>query len=844
MPKTHRSLTAATLILLLLPWPAAAGSTAEPALETIMAHPDWIGNPPEEPYWADDGGSVFYLRKRTGEEHKDLIRVDLESGIQTLVPLGDRGRTDAPGGDLSRDRRWKTYARQGDVFLKDLETGTIRQITRTEEEEREPRFLVGDSRIAFQRADTTFVFDLVAGTLFQPAELKLAKDPAKDEESGYLDEQQERLFEFIRKEKEKRAEAREVDRASRHLDPTRTPVPWYLGEEVEIVEASLSPGGDWMLVVTRAKGAEKHSLMARFVTEDGSLEAPEVRSKVGTEPPIDHRILLLDLVQHEKHEVDLSKLPGILDDPLRELREKAQEAREKDNAGKVGEDGKKKKGEEKNAEKKDEENKPRPVEVWDLVWSDDGRYGALMLHASDNKDRWIVTVEREKPAPVSRHRLTDPAWINWAFNELGWLPESDTLWYTSEETGYSNLYLVSMEKATAARRIVKGDFEVSNVVASRDGELLYYRANREHPGIYDVWRVPAAGGEPEQLTRTGGETFFWLSPDESRLLLLHSTTTRHGELYVQPNEPALPAGTAQQITATHSPEYLAIEWNAPEIVPIPSSHVNRPIWSRVYTPAGFDPSRKYPAVVFTHGAGYLQNAHAGWSGYFREFMFHTLLTRRGYVVLDMDYRASAGYGRDWRTAIYRQMGHPEVEDLEDGVAWLAENKSVDPRRVGTYGGSYGGFLTFMSLFRKPDLFAAGAALRPVTDWAFYNHEYTSNILNTPEIDPEAFEKSSPIEYAQGLSKPLLICTGMVDDNVFFQDSVRLVQRLIELKKEDFETAIYPVEPHGFRQPESWLDEYRRILKLFETHLRQPPAAADGPPPPAASPGVPGSSAPR
>ena len=225
-------------------------------------------------------------------------------------------------------------------------------------------------------------------------------------------------------------------------------------------------------------------------------------------------------------------------------------------------------------------------------------------------------------------------------------------------------------------------------------------------------------------------------------------------------------------------------------------------------------------MLFVHGAGYLQNAHQGWSSYFREFMFHSLLVERGYVVLDMDYRASAGYGRDWRTAIYRQMGYPEVEDLEDGVAWLVANRNVDPRRVGVYGGSYGGFLTFMALFRQPELFAGGAALRPVADWAHYNHPYTSNILNTPEVDPEAYEKSSPIEFAAGLRKPLLICHGMVDDNVVFQDSVRLVQRLIELEKtEYFETAIYPMEPHGFREPSSWLDEYKRVLELFETRVR-------------------------
>jgi dipeptidyl aminopeptidase/acylaminoacyl peptidase len=149
----------------------------------------------------------------------------------------------------------------------------------------------------------------------------------------------------------------------------------------------------------------------------------------------------------------------------------------------------------------------------------------------------------------------------------------------------------------------------------------------------------------------------------------------------------------------------------------------------------------------------------------------------------------------------------------------SDPKQGDRDRVGIYGGSYGGFMTFMALFKRPGTFKAGAALRPVTDWSQYNHEYTSNILNTPELDPEAYNRSSPIEYAANLNKPLLICHGMVDDNVFSLDTVRLVQRLIELKKENFETALYPVEPHGFIQPTSWLDEYRRIFKLFETHLK-------------------------
>ena len=256
---------------------------------------------------------------------------------------------------------------------------------------------------------------------------------------------------------------------------------------------------------------------------------------------------------------------------------------------------------------------------------------------------------------------------------------------------------------------------------------------------------------------------------------------------------------------------------------VPSTHFKGSIWAKFYAPAKFDKSAKHPAVMFVHGAGYTQNVHEQWPYYFREQMFHNLLLQKGYVVLDMDYRASEGYGRDWRTAIYRQMGHPELDDLLDGKQWLVDNYNVDPKRIGIYGGSYGGFMTLMALFRAPGEFAAGAALRPVTDWTQYNHEYTSNILNDPQIDPIAYARSSPIEFADGLKDSLLICHGVIDDNVLFEDSMRLYQRLIELHKDDFTISPYPLDRHGFTNADSWLDEYKRIYRLFETKIGNGPA---------------------
>ncbi|HEY8020911.1 MAG TPA: alpha/beta fold hydrolase, partial [Thermoanaerobaculia bacterium] len=787
---------------------------------------------------------------------------------------------DAPGGDWSRDRKWKVYAWQGDVFLKSAATGKSRQLTRTAEEEREPRFMTrdqrGDQRISFRRGDGFFVYDLATGLVSQPVDVRLAKDPADEDDPTFLKAEQLRLFDVLRKRKSDRDAARAEDRAAQRADATRPPLPFYLGDKLKIVDAALAPSGDWLLLVTAPKDAkdskggkdakgtkdakdakdadEPHTILPKYVTESGNVEVEDVRPKVGIEP-VARSLTLLDLRAHRRYDLDLAALPGILDDPLKEMREraekkraelkKAREAKEAAERGRPAPEDESAKPAaaasdkpEKDKADQDKANKtgkdkpaPRPCDVPGLAWSRDGRQVAVQIRSFDNKDRWLATIDLATHRLVPRERLSDPAWVTWDLNDFGWLPDGRTLWYLSEKTGYSQLYAVDVVSGGTRQlgRLAQGDFEVSSPVASHDGRYIYYRANAGQPGTYEIWRVETASGRAEQLTRLGGLNDFLLSPDERRLLLTHSSIARHDELYVQDARPAADSvhaskashasGTARQLTHTISDAYLAVDWTIPDIVPIPSTHVAHPIYSRVYTPPGFDPGRRYPAVVFVHGAGYLQDAHAGWSYYWHEFLFHTLLTRHGYVVLDMDYRASAGYGRDWRTAIYRQMGHPELEDLEDGVAWLAAHEQVDPQRVGIYGGSYGGFMTYMALFRHPDLFAAGAALRPVSDWAHYDHDYSGAILNTPELDPEAYAASSPIEYVAGLARPLLICDGMEDDNVFFQDNVRLVQRLIELKKENFELAVYPLESHAFREPTSWLDEYRRIFKLFERYLK-------------------------
>lgn len=773
---------------LLLPVSALAQAPAQPLdLEQIMDDPAWIGPPVEAPHWSLDGGSALFRLKRADSPLRDLYRVGFDGNPMRIVDDAELGAVDAPDPVFDASRSRALFVREGDVFLRDLRSGALRQLTRSEANERSPRFMA-DSRVMYRVGNDWIVHALDTGLAAPAALLRAEKDPAEPPKADDLRDMQLRLIATLAREKAWReAQAAREAELRRALD-ARLPPPVYLGDAVTIADTALSPDGRWMLVVTQPKGSEPGRIgkMPKYVTESGYEETEDVRVRVSRNPPAGQALVLVDLGDGSQHALDLKALPGIEVDPLAELRAAAG---------------------------KDALKGPRPLRVNAIEFSNDGARAAVMLRSVDNKDRWIAEVEREGRALQTRHRLTDPGWINWAFNEFGWLPDNRTLWYLSEEDGHSHFY--TRRGGERARQHTRGPWEFSEPVLSANGRSVYALANRAWPGKYEVVRLDLDGDRLTELTDLGGVNGFVLAPDESRILVHYSRPHLPPQLAVMQADGS---GFAA-LTDTRSERFRAQAWLEPEFVQVPSRHGAGTIWGKYYGPAQLEPGKRYPIALFVHGAGYLQNVHLRWSQYFREQMFHQLLVEQGYIVLDLDFRASAGYGRDWRNAIYRQMGHPELEDYIDGVEWLVAERQGDRGRVGIYGGSYGGFMAFMAMFRAPEVFHAGAALRPVTDWAQYNHPYTSNILNTPDIDPEAFRKSSPIEYAEGLQGHLLISHGMIDDNVLYQDSVRLAQRLIELRKDNWELASYPLERHGFVHPEAWFDQYRRIFKLFERVLK-------------------------
>ena len=801
---------------------ASFGAPAQTALslEKIMADPDWIGPPVSDAYWSADGRAAYYSLKRIGSPIADLHRVDPATGKDQVVDAAAMANADGPG-VYDRAGRRAAFIRNRDIFVRDLSSGRLTQITRTPQSKSHPHFSLDGRLLSFRIDNDWFVHDFGSGVTTPAAIVKAEKDPnapAADD----LREMQLRTFSTLKKMHDDKEAERQHNEALQKGDATRAVLPFYLGDEVVVRGSELSPDARWLLVVTEPKSHVKgrEGQLTRYVTESGYEEFEKERLRVGRNPPAPQSLMLLNLTDHTMHALALEKLPGIYDDPLQAVREENAKAHPPANPPPASGGEQKANGGE---QKANGGKKARGVWVINrepdainggIVWSADGGALGIEMYAIDHKDRWIVTVDLANYVLVPQHRLSDAAWIDRSFNELGWLNDNRTLWYESEESGFAHLY--AKPQNGEAHALTQGRFEVSSPQLSEDGRWFYVLSNEAAPYSYDVYRVPSSGGSMQRLTRLEGVEKAEVDRSGKQLLLTHSTPYMRTQISVAKADGS---GAPRQLTDTRTAEYKSLTWIQPEIVKIPSTHFGGAIYAKLYRDAGAAAAAKKPAVLFVHGAGYTQDVHLRYSYYFREQMFHNLLAHLGYVVLDMDYRASAGYGRDWRTAIYRQMGHPELEDLLDGKKWLVEQAAVDPKHVGVYGGSYGGFMTLMALFRAPGEFAAGAALRPVTDWMQYNHGYTSGILNDPQVDPIAYERSSPIEFAAGLQDALLICHGVIDDNVLFEDSMRLYERLIELHKDNFSMSPYPLDRHGFANADSWLDEYKRIFRLFEANLR-------------------------
>ncbi len=761
---------------------------ADPGFRITLDHlgggPRAFGLAPRDLRWSPDG-STLYFRWREDPAPGQLPDDDpwfaVDAAGTELIPLDEAAVREIPGADIARsaDGRVMAWTREGTLWVWTAEGGA-RPVFAGARAAGAVRVRPDGSAVLFATTGLTaastehgdlWEFRTGSGLLRQVAAVTAAqKDPESQE--AWLEAQQEELLGVVRDRKAREERRRDLRRTRRAAGPQGIPAP----EGERAVDLRLSPDGRHIVFRSRKDPAQpKRTSFMEFVNLSGQATEKDARPKVGEALP--------------------SWRMGIVAvDPS---------VRPEDIEVRWVEDG---------------------VEGDTVIhgpwWSPDGSHAAVQVLSVDHKQRWIGLLDLGTGTIRTVDHQTEEAWIGgplvvgrWSPGYLEWLPDSEAFAFGSTASGWAMLLLANADGEVTP--LTTGSFEVRSAELAPDGESFLVTASREHPGEEHLYRLPARGGELERITWGEGMHQWAVSPRGDRVATVFQSLEDFGDLYlVDAESGAEPA----RITKSGTDAFHRVAWADSEIVEydLPDGTT---AWARIWDPPAGAVRGQTPAVVYAHGCG--ECAQAVVKGWARSgsIVYANYLIQNGYAAASVDYRGSSGYGHANRTYAYRQMGVSDIDSALPLLDLLVEDHGVARRRIGVYGGSYGGFFTLMSLFRHPGAYAAGVALYPVTDWVHYNQGYTSRILNGSQLDDEeAYRVSSPVYYADGLVDALQIQHGLVDGNVQIQDSFRLAQMLIE-KQKDFDLVVYPVEDHGWDEIPTRRDSYRRMTVFFDRHLK-------------------------
>ncbi len=417
-------------------------------------------------------------------------------------------------------------------------------------------------------------------------------------------------------------------------------------------------------------------------------------------------------------------------------------------------------------------------------------------------------------------------WIN-LHNNLRFLPDSNDFLWTSERDGTSRLYLYRHERPPVALTPNVGRVnDVLHVAADhccfggwfeRPVDQHGFRVDFGHPG--QIRRLTHAAGWHDLTFSHNGTAFVdrFSSLAQPPLLMLYDGIAAAGGGNSAGSGGRQTAGTllgGAHLDETHPYTPYLDAHCAPTIGTIAGTQATggEPLWYRLTLPTGFDPAQRYPAVIQVYGGPGISRVRDHWAP-----LTLQLFAQQGYVVFELDNRGSSNRAKRFEDPIFGRLGHVEVDDQLQGVAFLKQHAWVDPDRIGIFGHSYGGYMTLMCLCRAPGVFRAGVAVAPVTDWALYDTHYTERYLGTPADNPGGYHDSAVLTHAGALRDPLLVVHGMADDNVLFTHSTRLFDLLQNLHKR-FEMMTYPGAKHALHQRDVAVHRYLTAFEFFGRHL--------------------------
>jgi len=404
-------------------------------------------------------------------------------------------------------------------------------------------------------------------------------------------------------------------------------------------------------------------------------------------------------------------------------------------------------------------------------------------------------------------REEDPYWVD-VTDSYRFLRDSKHFIWSSARDGFRHLYLYSMD-GKLVHPLTRGDWDVTQIAGVDEAaKTVYYVSTAQTPLERHLYRVGFDGKHPARLTETAGMHAISMSPTTEYYLDTQSSLT-------SPRQRTLHAKDGKQTAVYMAADRSAtdeLEILPTEIVKVPASG-GAQLYARLITPAGFTPGKKYPAIVMIYGGPGVQTVQNTWTG----ASWDQALAARGFVIWQLDNRGSLGRGHLWQSAIYHNLGAKELEDQKEGIRYLESLGFVDESRLGIYGWSYGGYMTLYSLLNAPDLFRAGIAGAPVTDFRNYDTIYTERYMGLPQDNADGYRRSSVVAKAADLKAKLLIVHNFGDDNVHFQNTLQMADALERAGKQ-FDMKVYTQKTHGVTGPVR-KQMLEGLTQFFEKNLK-------------------------
>ena len=420
----------------------------------------------------------------------------------------------------------------------------------------------------------------------------------------------------------------------------------------------------------------------------------------------------------------------------------------------------------------------------------------------------LVSIDIESGAASTILRESDPYWIN-LFGGPLFLNQGKQFLWSSERDGFRHLYLYSAD-GRSVKQLTKGAWEVRDVVGVDEvGRRVFYTSSEGNPLETHLYSVAMNGDRKRRLDSAAGTHRVSMGPGGFYYLDTHSSLTSPSRTTLHSGDGA-ELGVYREANRSQTDEYDILP---SEIVSFKGPS-GAPLFGRLIKPAGFEPGKKYPAIVTVYGGpGVALPVRDSWAG----IDIDQVYAHRGYVVWQAENRGGAGRGHAFETPIFHNLGVAELADQVAGVAYLVSLGFVDPARVGIHGWSYGGFMTLNALLNAPDVFRCGIAGAPVTDWRNYDTIYTERYMGLPAENAAGYRDTALPPRAANLKGKLMIAHNFEDDNVLFQNTLQMIDALERAGKE-FEFMLYPQKAHGVtgaasrQMDQSMLDFFERNLK--------------------------------